>query len=198
MSTDSKYKEFYDNAPTYSEAIAALQDKECPEQVVADFLSRKIWLADYDDYAGDRISPYSYLLSAGIDNRELSSRALVQIFNSQIETIAEELEEFEGRGFNMETIEVIEGCFCGLLEQVNLSSETIDKFLSSIEKVSKVSSDLRDSGTAEEILFVITFGWYAQIFEAIAVHPNSTKEQKYKCLVLSEWMRSKEAEAAED
>jgi len=197
MTTD-KYATFYEEAPTYSAAIAALEDKECPEQVVADFLSWKIWLADYDDYAGDRLSPYSYLLSAGIDNRDLSSRALDQIFNSQIETIAEELEEFEGRGFNMETNELVEGCFCGLLEQVNLSSETIGKFVTSIEKVSKVQSDLRDSGTAEEVHFGIMFGWYAQIFEAIAAHPNSTIEQKDKCVELSGWMKAKEAEAEED
>lgn len=197
MTTD-KYASFYEEAPTYSAAIAALEDKECPEQVVADILSWKILLADYDDHGGDRISPYNYLLSAGIDNRVLSSHALEQIFNSQIETIAEELEEFEGRGFNMETNELFERCFCGLLEQANLSSETIGKFSSSIEQVSKVSSDLRDSGTAEEIWFSTRFGWYAQIFEALAAHPNANKEQQDKCLELLELMKRKEAEAAED
>ena len=194
MTTD-KYASFYEEAPTFSEAIAALEDKECPEQVVVDFLSWKILLTDYEDYAGDQPSPYNCLLSAGIDDRVLSLRALDQIFNSQIETINEELDEFEGTGFNTETHELFEGCFCGLIEQANLSSETIGNFTSSIEKVSKVMSDLQESGTAEEIWFSTWFGWHANIFEALASHPNSTKEQKEKCFELSGWMKTKEAEA---
>ena len=133
MSSDSKYKEFYDNAPTYSDAIAALNDNECPEQIVADILSFKVLPTD-DGTIGDRLSPYYSLLPAGIDNRILSSDSLDQIFEAHVEGILEASVEFaDGPGFFTQLHELFETVFGGLLEQVNLSSKTIGKFSSAME-----------------------------------------------------------------
>jgi len=192
MSTD-KYASFYEEAPTFSEAIAALEDKECPEQVVTDILSFKILPTD-DGTIGDRLTKYYYLLPAGIQNRVLSSDALDQIFNVYIEWIDDDIED-SSYIYATEMVELFEGTFCGLLEQENLSSETLSNFAKTIEKLSKALTDLQDSGLEEDLSFWQYYGWLAPIFEALAAHPNSTKEQKEKCLELAERMKTKEAEA---
>ena len=196
MSVNSKYKEFYENAPTYSEAIAALEDKECPEQVVTDILSFKILPTD-DGTIGDRLTQYNYLLPAGIDKRVLSSAALDQIFNVHIAWTEDDIKD-STFFYSAETVELFEGTFCGLLEQANLSSETIGKFAKTVEKLSKALTDLQDSGPEEEISFGEYYGWLAPIFEALAAHPNSTQEQKTKFQEFSAMLKEKEVEAAED
>ena len=201
MTTD-KYASFYDEAPTFSAAIAALEDKECPEKVVADILSFKILPTD-DGTIGDRLTKYNYLLPAGIQNRVLSADALDQILNVHIKMIDEDTESaLEGSGpFGaLETAECFESTFDGLLEQVNLSSETIGKFADTVDKLSKAISDLRDSGSAseEQLDFEHYFENFAPTFEALAAHPNATKSQKDKCLEISELMKSKATEASRD
>lgn len=196
MNNINKYMTFYDNAPTYSDAIAALEDKECPEQIVADILSFKILPTD-DGTIGDRLTQYNYLLPAGIEKRVLSSAALDQICNVHIGWIDDDIKDSTFFG-SAETLELFEGTFCGLLEQVNLSSETIGNFAKTVEKLSKAWTDLQDSGPEEEISFEEYFGWLAPIFEALAAHPNATQAQKNDYLELSNLMKEKEAEAVED
>jgi hypothetical protein len=201
MSTD-KYASFYDEAPTFSAALAALEDKECPEKVVADLLSFDILPTD-DGTIGDRLTKYYYLLPAGIQKRVLSADALDQILNVHIEMINEDTESaLEGMGpFGaLETAECFESTFDGLFEQVNLSSETIGKFADTVEKLAKAISDLRDSGSAseEQLDFEHYFENLAPTFEALAAHPNATKSQKDKCLEISELMKSKATEASRD
>jgi hypothetical protein len=200
MSSDSKYKEFYDNAPTYSDAIAALNDNECPEQIVADILSFKVLPTD-DGTIGDRLSPYYSLLPAGIDNRILSSDSLDQIFEAHVEGILEASVEFaDGPGFFTQLHELFETVFGGLLEQVNLSSKTIGKFSSAMETLSKAMIDARSSeiGVEDGFDYYFYFGHFAEIFRAVASHPNSTQEQKDNFLEFSTLMKEKEAEVAED
>ena len=201
MSTD-KYASFYDEAPTFSAALAALEDKECPEKVVVDLLSFDILPTD-DGTIGDRLTKYYYLLPAGIQKRVLSADALDQILNVHIEMINEDTESaLEGMGpFGaLETAECFESTFDGLFEQVNLSSETIGKFADTVEKLAKAISDLRDSGSAseEQLDFEHYFENLAPTFEALAAHPNATKSQKDKCLEISELMKSKATEASRD
>jgi len=200
--TNDKYASFYEEAPTYSAAIAALEDKECSEQVAADILSFKILPTD-DGTIGDRLTQYNYLLPAGIQNRILSSDALDQILNVHIEMIDEDTESaLQGMGpfAAQETTECFEYTFNGLFEQVNLSAETIGKFANTVEKLSKAISDLRDSGSAseEQLDFEYYFENLAPIFEALAAHPNAIESQKDKCLEISELMKSKATEASRD
>lgn len=199
MTTD-KYASFYEEAPTFSAAIAALKDKECPEQVVADILSFKILPTD-DGTIGDRLTQYNYLLPAGIQDRELSSDALNQILNTHIEEILDWALEFADLpGCSSELAELIESEFSGLLEQVNLSSTSMDGLTSGMDKLSMAMIDARSSGIGvdEGFDYHFYFSHFVGIFEALAVHPNATKEQKDKCLQLSELMKIKEAEASED
>ena len=156
-----------------------------------------------DGTIGDRLTKYNYLLPAGIQNRILSADALDQILNVHIERIDEDTEAaLEGMGpfATLETAECFESTFDGLLEQANLSSETIGKFADTVEKLSKAISDLRDSGSAseEQLDFEYYFENLAPIFEALAAHQNATKSQKDKCLEISELMKSKATEASRD
>jgi hypothetical protein len=200
MSADSKYKEFYDNAPTYSEAIAALQDKECPEQVVADVLSFKISPTEYEsETVGEPC--FADLLSTGLSERTLSGTTLDQMCNSFASWLIDESTEFgvdDMYGFSH--YEVLEGNFLGLFEQKNLSVTAITDLLNAMEVLATSVVSVQDSGGGEEegVSFGEYFSRFAEIFEALAVHPNATQEQKDKFLELSTLMKEKEAEVAED
>lgn len=193
MKTNSDYHEFYDEAPTFSVALAALQDEGCPEQIVADLLSFRILPTD-DGSVDERFPAFADLLSTGLSGRTLSSLALDQICNQFVSWLVEESGEFGADDmFGFSHYEVFENIFEGFFDQEKLSLNSLENFISALETLAHKVIEVQESGSGSEegVDFPGYFTVLADIFEAIASNANSTLDLKTRCEEFSQTLREK-------